>query len=118
MLGTKFMQRHGQTSHYKETFVKTKLLLAVVIAWSLSAFAQTNSQDSMTVEPMAQTPTFRVVVTTRTTPAVNYKHRSGSTKVDFAGTDLMPSAEGTAEVNSKRGAIEIEAEFGKLEKPT
>ena len=67
---------------------------------------------------MAQTPTFRVVVTSRTTAAVNYKHRSGSTKVDFAGTDLMPSADGVAQVNSKQGAIEIEAEFGNLQKPT
>jgi len=50
--------------------------------------------------------------------AVNYKHRSGATKVDFAGTDLMRSANGVAEVNSKRGAIEIEAEFGNLDKPT
>ena len=30
----------------------------------------------------------------------------------------MPSANGEAEVNSKRGAIEIEAEFGNLQKPT
>ncbi len=30
----------------------------------------------------------------------------------------MPSADGKAEVNSKRGAIEIEAEFGNLQKPT
>ena len=50
--------------------------------------------------------------------AVNYKHRSGATKLDFAGTDLMPSANGEAKVNSKRGSIEIEAEFGNLQKPT
>jgi outer membrane protein OmpA-like peptidoglycan-associated protein len=98
--------------------LKITLLFAAGITLSLSAFAQTDSQTNMAVEPMEHTPTFRVVVTTRTTPAVNYKHRSGSTKVDFAGTDLMPSAEGTAIVNSKRGAIEIEAEFGKLERPT
>jgi len=98
--------------------LKIKLLLAVGITLSLSAFAQTNSQTAMTVEPLAPTPTFRVVVTSRTTQAVNYQHRSGSTKVDFAGTDLMPSANGQAEVNSKRGAIEIEAEFGNLQKPT
>jgi len=61
---------------------------------------------------------FRVNVVNRTTQAVNYEHRSGSTKVDFAGTDLMPSANGEAEVNSKRGAIEIEAKFGNLQKPT
>ncbi len=30
----------------------------------------------------------------------------------------MPSANGEAEVNSKRGALEIEAEFGNLQNPT
>ena len=96
--------------------MKIKLLLAAAIALSLPAVAQTNSQT--TLEPMAQTPMFRVIVTSRTTQAVNYKHRSGATKVDFAGTDLMRSANGEAQVNSKRGAIEIEAEFGNLQKPT
>jgi outer membrane protein OmpA-like peptidoglycan-associated protein len=67
---------------------------------------------------MAHKPTFRVTVISRSVQAVNYRHRSGSTKLDFAGTALMPSATGEAEVNSKRGAIEIEAEFGDLQKPT
>src|SRR4029077_12933846 len=80
------------------------------------AVAQTPT--TLAIEPMAQTPMFRVIVTSRTIQAVNYKHRSGATKVDFAGTDLMRSANGEAQVNSKRGAIEIEAEFGNLQKPT
>jgi len=63
-------------------------------------------------------PTFRVTVISRSVQAVNYQHRSGSSKLDFAGTDLMPSANGVANVNSKRGSIEIEAEFGDLQKPT
>ena len=99
--------------------MKTKIFLTVaVIALSLSAVAQTYSQTTMTVEPMAPTPMFRVNVISRTVQAVNYQHRSGATKLDFAGTDLMPSANGEAEVNSKRGSIEIKAEFGNLEKPT
>ena len=61
---------------------------------------------------------FRVNVVSRSVQAVNYKHRSGSTKLDFAGTDLMGSANGEARVNSKRGSIEIEGEFGDLQKPT
>ncbi len=97
--------------------MKTKVLLAIGITLSLSAFAQTNSQTTA-VEPMAQTPTFRVTVVSRTVPAVNYQHRSGPTHMDFAGTDLMPSADGWAKVNSKRGSIEIEAEFGNLQPPT
>ena len=63
---------------------------------------------------MDHTPTFRVMVVSRNVQAVNYEHRSGSSKVDFAGTDLMASANGEAKVNSKRGSIEIEAEFGNL----
>ena len=98
--------------------MKTTLLLAVGIVLSVSAFAQTNSQTSDDVEHMSPTPTFRVVVISRSVQAVNYQHRSGASKLDFAGTDLMPSANGEATVNSKRGSIEIEAEFGNLQKPT
>jgi outer membrane protein OmpA-like peptidoglycan-associated protein len=98
--------------------LKTQILLAMGITLSLSAFAQTNSQNTLTVEPMSSTPLFRVTVVSRSVQAVNYQHRSGSSKLDFAGTDLMPSANGVVEVNSKRGAIEIVAEFGNLQKPT
>ena len=97
--------------------MKTQVLLAVGITLSLSAFAQTNSQ-TLTVEPMNTKPTFRVTVISRSVQAVNYQHRSGSSKLDFAGTDLMPSANGVAEINSKRGSIAIEAEFGNLRTPT
>src|ERR1700676_1355415 len=93
------------------------MLLAAGISLSLSAFAQTNSQN-LTVEPMSRTPTFRVTVISRSVRAVNYQHRSGNSKVDFVGTDLMPSANGVAQINSRRGAITIEAEFGDLQKPT
>ena len=95
-----------------------KLLLAATIVLSFPALAQTNSPTTLTVEPMSLTPTFRVTVVSRSVQAVNYQHRSGSSKLDFVGTDLMPSANGVAEVNSKRGSIEIDAEFGNLQKPT
>ena len=106
-----------EASAPKEFILKSKLMLAVGISLSLSAFAQTNSQ-TLTVEPMSRTPLFRVTVISRSVQAVNYQHRSGSSKLDFAGTDLMPSANGVATINSKRGSIAIEAEFGDLQKPT
>jgi len=96
--------------------LKTKLLLTLAIVTSLAALAQ--SQTTMAVEPMAHTPTFRVTVVSRSVKAVNYKHRDGATKVDFAGTALMPDANGQAKVESKKGYIEIEVEFGNLQKPT
>ena len=97
--------------------MKTKLLLAG-IALSVSAFAQTNSQPTEVIEPLSPTPIFRVNVVSRSVQAVNYKHRSGASKVDFAGTDLMPGANGQAKVESKKGYIEIEVEFGNLQNPT
>lgn len=62
-------------------------------------------------------PLFRVEVTEyveRATDAVNYRHRSGATKIDFAGTPLLPEASGEAKVESKQGYIEIEVEFDEL----
>jgi len=93
-------------------------LLAFAVALSLSAVAQTNPQATPAVEPMTSTPTFHVTVVSRSVKAVNYRHRSGATKIDFAGTDLMPQANGQAKVESKKGYIEIEVEFGNLQSPT
>jgi len=60
-------------------------------------------------------PIYRVNVTARTAKAVNYQHRSGATKIDFRGTELMPNARGEAKVESKQGYIEIEVEFDDLQ---
>jgi len=98
--------------------VNAKLLLAAAIVLSLPAMSQTDSSSTSAIEPMAHTPTYRVTVVSRSIQAVNYKHRGGATKLDFAGTDLMPQANGQAKVESKKGYIEIEVEFGNLQKPT
>ena len=98
--------------------MKTMLLLAVGITFSLSAFAQTNPQTTIVGQSTSPASIYHVNVISRTVQAVNYQHRSGATKLDFAGTDLMPSANGQAKVESKRGSIEIEVEFGNLQKPT
>ena len=54
----------------------------------------------------------------RQLPAVNYRARSGSTSIDFKGTDLMPAAKGKAKVESKQGYVSIDAEFEKLDPAT
>jgi len=98
--------------------LNTKLFLTAAMLLSASAFAQTSSQTDIVVEPLSPTPVFHVSVTSRSVRAINYKHRGGATKLDFAGTDLMPAANGQAKVESKKGYIEIEVEFGNLQKPT
>ncbi|MFZ0417135.1 MAG: OmpA family protein [Candidatus Sulfotelmatobacter sp.] len=60
-------------------------------------------------------PVFRVTVTERTTKAVNYRNRGGSTEVDFRGTDLMPAVGGHAKVEGKGGRLTIDAEFTHLD---
>lgn len=98
--------------------LNTKILLIAGLTFSLGLFAQTNPQTSLEVEPLSPTPTFRVNVVSREVRAVNYQHRSGATKVDFLGTNLMPEAKGEAKVESKKGYIEIEVEFENLQNPT
>jgi outer membrane protein OmpA-like peptidoglycan-associated protein len=60
-------------------------------------------------------PIYRVTVTARTAKAINYQNRSGATKIDFRGTELLPTARGEAKVESKQGYIEIEVEFDNLQ---
>ena len=43
-------------------------------------------------------PIFRVTVVSRTTKAINYHHRSGSTMVGLQGTPLLPKAIGEVSV--------------------
>src|SRR5579864_1988769 len=64
------------------------------------------------------TPVYRVTVIARTTKAINYNHRSGSTEIGFRGTALLPEARGEARVESKQGVIKIDAQMQKLQPAT
>ncbi|QEE30434.1 OmpA family protein [Terriglobus albidus] len=99
-------------------------MLLATTTLCLSAIAQTNIPTAMPahapffLEPGPPVQIFRMATISRSTQALNYQHRSGATKVDFKGTELMPLANGQAKVESKRGAIEIEVEFANLQTPT
>jgi len=47
-------------------------------------------------------------VVSRTTKAVNYHHRTGTTHIDFRGTELMPAARGEASVQSQMGSTKVD----------
>jgi outer membrane protein OmpA-like peptidoglycan-associated protein len=96
-------------------FKKSSITLLVVMA--LGASAQGQYQTQLPADSGNPTPTYRINVVSRTTQAVSYRHRSGSTKINFQGTDLMPGAAGEAKVDSKRGTMKIEAEFSGLDQP-
>ena len=63
-------------------------------------------------------PIFKVNVVSKSTKAINYRHRSGSTSINFAGTALMPKAQGQAKVDSRQGAISIDASFKDVGAPS
>ncbi|MCU1256166.1 MAG: OmpA/MotB domain protein [Candidatus Angelobacter sp.] len=87
--------------------MKKVLIPISIVLGSLFALAQTDSRQNNSLH--------RITVVTRTTSAVNYRHRGKSTHVNFKGTTLLPQGGGNAEVKSKQGAIRIEAEFNGLQ---
>ncbi len=87
------------------------------------ALAQAPSPPQPSAENAARmaaggAPVYRVSVTARTAKAINYQHRSGATKIDFRGTELLARGRGEAKVESKKGYIEIEVEFDGMEPAT
>src|ERR1700732_1415772 len=91
------------------------MLVGLAMLFCASGQAQ---QQHVQLDRSGPVPVFRVTVVARTTTAINYRHRSGSTKIDFRGTPLMPDARGEAEVNSKQGRIEIDARMDHLSPAT
>ena len=86
----------------------------LVYLFALGAlFAQapnpTQQQHALTPADTGQAmPIFRVTIVSRTTKALNYHHRTGSTHIAFRGTELMPTARGEAKVDSQMGSTKIE----------
>lgn len=71
-------------------------------------------QTAENTQQPERVPIYRVTVVARTTKAINYRHRSGDTKVDFRGTSLLPLAIGDAAVQSRQGTIRVDAKFRHL----
>ena len=84
------------------------LLLSLLV--SLGS-ARLNAQNP--VEPVQPNPVpiYRVEVVGRTIKAINFRNRSGETKVDFRGTSLMPRSSGDADVQSRAGTIKVDVRF-------
>ncbi len=103
----------------EKTISQMKTLSALFIVCGVLAAQQAVEPNENAARMTAgAAPIYRVSVTARTTQAVNYQHRSGATKIDFDGTDLLPGANGEAKVESKQGRIQIEADFSGLQPAT
>ncbi len=89
--------------------------VAAIAAQSTKSDAQVDQSQGQQVEPMEKTPVFKAQVVSRTTKAVDYRHRGGSTRVDLKGTELMPQARGEARVESRTGRLEINAKLSGMQ---
>ena len=97
----------------------TVFACGVLLSGAASAQVSTpNPTQGATAGAGDQVPLFRVTVVGRTTSAINYRPRRGDTKVDFAGTSLMPAATGYATVSGEKGYIKVDAHFDKLAPPS
>ena len=80
---------------------------AALISLALSASAQTPGES----QPVF---VFKVEVVSRTTQAINFHHRQGSTLVGLQGTSFAPKSKGEVKVDSKTGATKVDAYVEKL----
>jgi outer membrane protein OmpA-like peptidoglycan-associated protein len=79
---------------------------------------QPSSNENEARVAAGSVPIYRVTVVARTSKAINYNHRGGSTMIEFRGTPLMPQARGEAKVESKQGVIKIDADIQRLDPAT
>jgi len=87
----------------RKSYVKLAAMFLAITGMAAVSMAQQSSSLS------------RVTLVVRTTKAINYRHMSGPTQIDFRGTVLQSQARGEARVESRRGAVRIQAQFEKLE---
>lgn len=88
-----------------------RVLLGCVFTVAGAALADAQAPDGAP-------PVFKANAVAKSTKAINYRHRSGSTEIDFGGTAIMPKANGHAKVDSRSGAISIDASFRDVGAPT
>ena len=99
----------------------TSIALSAVcagVAHSQTQIPPPNPTQQQVTSAQADVPLYRVTVVGHSTPAINYRYRSGETSIDFQGTPLLPRARGRAKVETKRGFSDIDAHFAALEPAT
>jgi outer membrane protein OmpA-like peptidoglycan-associated protein len=106
--------------------VNVKTIINGFVGFSVVTLGLLSGQSTQAPNPTQQSavntgapmPIYRVTVVARTTKAINYNHRSGSTNIGFRGTALLPEATGEASVESKQGVIKINARMQHLQPAT
>lgn len=89
--------------------VSRMILPIVAMALLLPPAAPSQTPQSVQVQRSGDNPIYKITINVveRSTTAVNYRHRGGSTRLDFQGTPLLPRAHGEIQVEGRKGYIEI-----------
>src|SRR5690348_11520127 len=98
-----------------------RLILGIVLLpLALAPPASAQAPAEVRIQRSGDNPIYKITINVveRQTTAVNYRHRGGSTRLDFRGTPLLPAAHGEAEVEGRKGYIEIKAELKDLQPAT
>jgi outer membrane protein OmpA-like peptidoglycan-associated protein len=87
------------------------LLSIAVLTLLYTPLAQ--SQSPAVQEQRPGNPIYKITINVveRSTTAVNFRHRGGPTRLDFRGTPLLPNAHGEAEVETRRGYVDVKTEI-------
>lgn len=88
--------------------MRSHFLLLSLLAFGLLSATRAADRDA---------PIYRVTVTQRSLPAINYGHRAAPTRIDFRGTVLAPQSRGRANVEARPGAVMVRAKFEGLSSP-
>ncbi len=95
-----------------------RLAVALLLVFPVVALGQeANPTQRLNGDAGPGAPLYHVDVVARSTPAVNYGHRSAPTTIGFAGTILQPDAKGAARVEAKRGVTQVRAKLKNLAPP-
>lgn len=96
-----------------------RMLVVLTMTALLGAQVRNPTQQSKPVgtRDTGTVPIYRINVVSRNATAINYRHRSGKTKIGFQGTVLLPEAKGKATVEAQKGAAQIDAKFERLDPP-
>ena len=112
----------GRKKTMKKTILQSGLVVLLAVSGVLNAQESnptaTSSQPSSAAASVPEVRdgilVYKIEVVARDIPAINYFHRSRSTKIGFAGTALLPGAKGDAKVEARAGRTSIEANFDGL----
>ena len=94
------------------------LFLGIALLALVSApFAAQTATAQIQVQRGGENPIYRITINVveRQIPAVNYRHRGGRIRLDFRGTPLLLKSHGEAEVEGRKGYMEIKAELKDLQ---